>query len=129
MFHVLLVEDNPSDVLLIRESIQTCSIPTDVTIAYDGEQAMRVLDEHNPTPDLVILDLNLPRREGFEILRRSRTDVGPPMIVFTSSHNSEHRDRAIALGALDYIVKPVTWDEYADAIRATIERWAPLHAM
>jgi chemotaxis family two-component system response regulator Rcp1 len=116
MFDVLLVEDNPSDVLLIREAIQTCSVPTEVTIAYDGDQAMRVLDEHNPMPDLVILDLNLPRREGFEILRRI-TDGGPPMIVFTSSDGSEDRMRAIALGAMDYIVKPVTWDEYASAIR------------
>jgi DNA-binding response OmpR family regulator len=128
MFDVLLVEDNPSDVLLIREAIQTCSVPTEVAIAYDGDQAMRVLDEHNPTPDLVILDLNLPRREGFEILGRI-TDGGPPMIVFTSSDGSEDRMRAIALGAMDYIVKPVTWDEYASAIRGAIERWAPLHAM
>ena len=56
MFHVLLVEDNPSDVLLIREAIRTSDVPTDVTIAYDGAQALRILEDANPAPDLIILE-------------------------------------------------------------------------
>jgi DNA-binding response OmpR family regulator len=123
MFHVLLVEDNPSDVFLIREAIRTSSVPADVTIAYDGDTALRMLEDPAPAPDLIILDLNLPRVGGLELLRRHPPNGGPPVVIFTSSR--EERARAMALGASDYIVKPVTWDEYFDAIRSVVERWVP----
>jgi|SRR5579864_9547972 CheY-like chemotaxis protein len=124
MLHVLLVEDNPSDVLLIREAIRTSSVPADVTIAYDGDTALRMLEDPTPAPDLIILDLNLPRVGGLEILQRHPPNGRPPpVVVFTSSR--EERARAMALGASDYIVKPITWDEYLDAIRGAVERWVP----
>ena len=124
MLHVLLVEDNPSDVLLIREAIRTSSVPADVTIAYDGDTALRMLEDPTPAPDLIILDLNLPRVGGLEILQRHPPNGRPPpVVVFTSSR--EERARAMALGASDYIVKPMTWDEYLDAIRGAVERWVP----
>jgi CheY-like chemotaxis protein len=126
MLHVLLVEDNPSDVLLIREAIRTSSVPADVTIAYDGDTALRMLDDPSPAPDLIILDLNLPRVGGLELLQRHPPNgEPPPVVVFTSSHGPEERARAMALGASDYIVKPVTWDGYLDAIRGAVERWVP----
>ena len=124
MLHVLLVEDNPSDVLLIREAIRTSSVQADVTIAYDGDTALRMLEDPTPAPDLIILDLNLPRVGGLEILQRHPPNGRPPpVVVFTSSR--EERARAMALGASDYIVKPMTWDEYLDAIRGAVERWVP----
>ena len=124
MLHVLVIEDNPSDVLLISEAIKSSSIDADVTIAYDGAQAMRLLND-DPEPDLIILDLSLPKLGGLDILERQRTLEGlPPVVVFTSSHRIEERQRAMALGANDYIQKPVTLDEYLDAIRGAVERWA-----
>ena len=126
MFQVLIVEDNPSDVLLIREAIRTSNIPVDVTIAYDGNTALRMLADAGPAPDLIILDLNLPRIGGLELLKRHPPNGEPaPVVVFTSSDGPEERARAMALGARDYIVKPVTWDEYLDAIRGAVERWVP----
>jgi CheY-like chemotaxis protein len=126
MCHVLLVEDNPSDVLLIREAIRTSNIPADVTIAYDGNTALRMLADPGPAPDLIILDLNLPRVGGLELLRRQSSNGHPsPVVVFTSSHGPEERARAMALGASDYIVKPVTWDDYLGAIQGAVERWVP----
>ena len=126
MFHVLLVEDNPSDVLLIREAIRTSSVPADVTIAYDGQQALRILQDPAPAPDLIILDLNLPRVGGLEFLQRHPPNgEAPPVVVFTSSRGPEERAHAMALGASDYIVKPMTWDDYLDSIRSAVERWVP----
>jgi DNA-binding response OmpR family regulator len=124
MLHVLLIEDNPADVWLIREAIRTSSISADVTIANDGAQALKMLDDTDPAPDLVILDLNLPKLDGLDILERHPPDGGPPpVVVFTSSRGTEERRRAMALGASDYIEKPMTWDEYLAAIRGAIEKW------
>jgi CheY-like chemotaxis protein len=122
VLHVLLVEDNPSDVLLIREAIRTSDVPADVTIAYDGDTALRMLEHSNSTLDLIILDLNLPRVGGLEILRRHPPNgESPPVVVFTSSNDPEERKRAMGLGASDYIVKPMTWDAYLDAIRGAVD--------
>jgi len=129
MLHVMIVEDNPADVLLIREAIRTSSIAADVTIAYDGAQALRLLEDHAPAPDLIMLDLNLPSVGGLELLRRHPPNgQPPPVVVFTSSYEPKERERAIALGASDYIVKPMIWDHYMDAIRGAVERWMPREA-
>jgi CheY-like chemotaxis protein len=124
MLHVLLVEDNPADVFLIREAIRTSSVAADVTIACDGAQALKMLDDPDPTPDLVIMDLNLPKLGGLDVLER-HPPAGhpPPVVIFTSSHGIEERRRAMALGASDYIEKPFTLDEYLDVIRGAIEKW------
>ena len=122
MLHVLLVEDNPSDVLLIREAIRTSAVPADVIVAYDGAEALDLLSVVRP--DLIILDLNLPRFGGLEILRRHPPNGAPPrVVVFTSS--PREREHAMTMGASDYIVKPDTWDEYLAVIRGAVERWVP----
>jgi CheY-like chemotaxis protein len=128
MIRVLLVEDNPADVLLMREAIRTSTVAGDVIIAYDGEQALRMLEEGTPAPDLILLDLNLPRCGGLELLQRYPPNRhSAPVVVFTSSHVPEERARAMALGASDFVVKPVIWDEYFDAIRSAVERWVSAH--
>jgi DNA-binding response OmpR family regulator len=123
MRHVLLIEDNPSDVFLIREAIRQSSVPADVIVAYDGARGLQLLDEPHPLPDLVILDLNLPSRSGMDILQRHPPNPPPPVVVFTGSSNPDERDRALQLGASDYVVKPDGWDEYRAAIHGVLERW------
>lgn len=73
MLHILLVEDNRADVLLVREAIRTSSIDADVLIAYDGWEALRLLTEPNCKPDLIVLDLCVPKLSGFEIVERYRS--------------------------------------------------------
>jgi CheY-like chemotaxis protein len=125
MVHVLHVEDNPTDVLLVRAAIRTGEIPADVTHVPDGEAAIRMLGQFEP--DLIILDLDLPRCGGLELLEHHSSAMGPPVVVFTSSNDPKERSRAMSLGASDYIVKPIAWDDYAAAIRGAIERWgAPI---
>ena len=125
MLHILLIEDNPADVLLVREAIRTSTVEADVLIAYDGEQAMRILTEFQFRPDFIILDLNLPKFGGLQILERYRAHRGPPVIVFTSSENPTERDRALQLGAKDYLRKPSDLDTFLNVIRAALERWMP----
>jgi CheY-like chemotaxis protein len=126
MLHVLLVEDNPSDVLLIREAIRRSPIPADVIVAYDGAQAVQLLQvASTESPDLVILDLNLPKLGGLDILQRHPPSPPPPVVIFTSSQNPVERNRAMQLGASDFVLKPDSLGEYMAAIHGVIERWLP----
>lgn len=125
MLHILLVEDNPADVMLVREAVRTSNAKADILIAYDGEQALRMLSEFQFRPDFIILDLNLPKFSGLQILERYRAHEGPPVVVFTSSVNKVERERAFELGVREYLVKPSDLDEFMDTIRGAIERWMP----
>ena len=127
MLHILLIEDSPSDVLLIREAIRTSPIPADVMIAYDGAQALRLLGEFQFKPDFILLDLSLPKVGGLEVLERYRPNAegGPPVVVFTGSRNPDERARAMALGAREHIVKPTELVQFMGAVRGALERWAP----
>jgi two-component system response regulator len=128
MLHILLVEDNPPDVLMAREGIRKSSISADVTVAYDGEQAIRILTEQSFKPDFVILDLNLPKFSGFTLLERYRTQDGPPVVVLSGSDRESDRQQALKLGAQEYVVKPLGFDAYVDTVTALVERWVkPLH--
>jgi two-component system response regulator len=128
MLHILLVEDNPPDVLMAREGIRKSSVAADVTVAYDGEQAIRLLTEQGFHPDFIILDLNLPKFSGFTILERYRTQDGPPVVVLSGSNRESDRQRALELGAQDYVVKPLGFDAYVDTVSAIVERWVkPQH--
>ena len=123
MLHVLLVEDNPGDVLMIREAIRTSNLSADVIVAYDGEEALRVLNDYNFEPHIIFLDLNVPKFNGNEILERSSLTEKSPVVVFTSSTNPADNKRAFDLGVRDYIVKPSDLTEYLRTVRAALERW------
>lgn len=123
MLHILLVEDNPGDVLLIREAIRNSPVKADVMIAYDGEQALRLLREFRFKADFIILDLNIPKFNGLQILESYRQSEGPPLIVFTSSVNPVERQRALELGAREYLTKPSNINDYMKAVQGALERW------
>ena len=126
MLHFLLVEDNPGDVLLLREALRASSVSADVVIAYDGEQAERFLEELGDIA-LVVLDLNLPKVNGFEILEHYRAKHGQPLpsvIVLTGSENPVDEKRARELGASDYLIKPTGCDAFVAGVKSMIERWS-----
>jgi two-component system, response regulator len=122
MFHLLLAEDNPVDVLLVREALRRSSIAVDVMIAYDGEEALKLLQEPKLKPDLILLDLNIPKVDGFAVLEQHHIDDGPPVVVFTSSTNPADKQRALELGAQDYFVKPVDFHQFLDTVQEIVER-------
>src|ERR1044071_2977994 len=101
MLHLLLIEDNPANVLLTREGLRQSAVDVDVTIAYDGEQALNILERSGFQPDFIILDLNIPKLNGHAILEHHKFAAGPPVVVFTGSPDEDDRIRALAAGAND----------------------------
>ena len=112
---VLIVEDNPGDAYIIKEMLKDLKLNLGITVAEDGQQALEILKaRRNGTPNLVILDLNLPKINGFEVLsymKASPTLALIPVVVMTGSLRSEDEQRSRDMGAADYCIKPATADE------------------
>jgi CheY-like chemotaxis protein len=117
--NLLVAEDNLPDTLLVREAIRMENLPLEVHVASDGQKAIDFIaaaeaDPDAPYPDLLLLDLNLPKRDGFEVLRRLRAspkykDI--PVLIMTSSDSAADHSRATELGAR-YFRKPPNYDEF-----------------
>jgi chemotaxis family two-component system response regulator Rcp1 len=121
MLHILLAEDNPGDVMLFQEALDGSGVPSDLTVTSDGEQALRQL--RSSQFDLVILDLNLPKRDGQKILQLcARVDGAPPIIVFSSSSRQTDRELALLVGAKEYVVKPSSLDEFIQTVQDMLRR-------
>jgi DNA-binding response OmpR family regulator len=123
---VFLVEDNPADVLLVRVALSQVPFPIKLEVAKDGEQALKMLSSPDFSPDLIILDLNMPRVDGQGVLRRYRKNA--PVVIFSSTQNRAEVQEALTLGAREYVQKPIGFEPYADAVRGIVERWAPNRA-
>jgi two-component system, chemotaxis family, response regulator Rcp1 len=111
---ILLAEDNPADVYLIEEALREHKVNFNITVAEDGEAAMTMLERGQVQPDIVLLDLNMPKRSGGEVLDRLRKESGKdiPVIIHTSSDSPTDREEAFRLGATRYIRKPTGLDEF-----------------
>lgn len=123
---ILLVEDNPGDVYLLEKTLQHRQLRYELTRYVDGEQAIRALQQNdNVMPDLILVDLNLPRREGFEVLQTIRSKpgmVGVPVGVLTSSDAERDRHRVALTGRGErYIHKPHLLEEFLDQVGQAIE--------
>jgi two-component system response regulator len=129
---ILLVEDNPDDEFLTRDALRTGGVPHDVVVARDGAEAVDWIfapDDPNSAPripDLVVLDLKLPKMSGFDVLERIRANAWTrvlPVVILTSS--SEHQDihRSYATGANSYVRKPVIFAEFVRAVQALGVYW------
>lgn len=112
---VLIVEDNPADAFMVKEMLRDLKLELNITLAKDGREALDLLmDGLANAPDMVILDLNLPKVDGFEVLKLMKADNkrrAIPVIVMTGSLKKEDEKRARELGAIDYCMKPATAEE------------------
>jgi CheY-like chemotaxis protein len=121
---VLLVEDDPGDVLMTKEAFEHYEIRGRLHVVSDGEQALYFLRKSGdytdvPTPGLILLDLNLPRRNGLEVLAELKADsrlLAIPVIVLTTSQAEEDIVRSYSLHANAYISKPVDFDKFIAVI-------------
>ncbi len=127
---ILVVDDSPSDVRLIREALKETSVNVMLIHARDGVEAMNYLQKtllgEFLRPDLIILDLNLPRKSGREVLAEVKSDLRLkqiPVIVMTSSSASEDVTYAYNLNANSYITKPADLTEYLTVVRALHVFW------
>jgi CheY-like chemotaxis protein len=121
---VFLVEDNPADVLLIRVALSQVPFPPQILVANDGEQALAMLNSADFRPQLIILDLNMPRVDGQAVLQQYQ-QKNIPIVVFSSTQNQAEVQRALDLGAREYVQKPIGFEPYANAVRGIVERWIP----
>jgi len=122
-FELLLVEDNPGDILLIRQILLEEPFPVRVHVALDGEQALQMLVEKQFEPDLVILDLNLPRVSGLSLLARCRFERPIPIVVFSSSSSPDGERRSLELGAREFVQKPSDLQEFARRVAHIVRDW------
>jgi len=117
---ILIIEDNRADVFLIRESIHVAQIDATLHVVPDGEKAIRFFedadaDPSSPCPDIVILDINLPKKQGREVLERmrhSRRCANAMVVVVTSSDSEQDREAMRKLGAASYFRKPSEYDGF-----------------
>jgi two-component system response regulator len=125
---ILLVEDNPDDVELTVTVIREHGIDAQIDVVEDGVEALAYL-EHK-VPDLMLLDLNLPRVGGLEVLRRIRADARTrhiPIVVLTSSIEEQDVATSYASGANSYVRKPVDYDEFVEVARKLGEYWLAIN--
>jgi two-component system, chemotaxis family, response regulator Rcp1 len=130
-FEILLVEDNPGDVLLTQEAFREGRLAHHLSIVEDGEQAIRFLRREGaysqaPKPDVILLDLNLPRKDGRELLAEIKEDPNLrfiPIVVLTTSEAEQDVWKAYKLHANCYLTKPVDLDDFIRKIRSFEEFW------
>ena len=130
-FEVLLVEDNPGDARLTREAMKEGRIPNNLNVVPDGVEAMDFLRKkgrylNSPRPDLILLDLNLPRMNGREVLQEIKSDPTLrriPVMVLTTSNAEQDLTSAYNLHANCYITKPVDLEQFMTVVRSIEHFW------
>lgn len=128
---ILLVEDNPGDVRLTREAFHDAKVRNNIVVVGDGLEAMAYLKQENEyanavRPDLILLDLNLPRMNGFEVLDAIKVDESLrriPVVVLTTSQAEQDIIRSYNLYANAYVTKPFDLEQFVVAIRAIEGFW------
>ena len=128
---IFVIEDNPADVRLVKEGVDATDTEHRVEVITSGQQATDRLtaieaDAPENHPDLILLDLNLPGRSGFDLLRTVRTETAfqnVPVVIVSSSENAEDITRAYELAANAYVTKPADPDDYIEMIDATVDFW------
>jgi two-component system response regulator len=129
---ILLIEDNPSDVELTRRALEKNHIPNQLVVAEDGESALQYLGREGPhkLPALALLDLNLPKLSGLEVLRRIRADARTrrlPVVILTSSKEEQDLAAGYDLGVNSYIRKPVDFKQFTHCIEQLGLYWLVLN--
>ncbi len=117
--NILLVEDNAADVVLVKHTLKSLNVGNNITVASDGEEALKILDQNagEDAPDLIVLDLNLPKIEGREVLKRIKNtdhlkDI--PVIIMSGSVAKNDREETLEMDAAAYILKPLNLEKLID---------------
>lgn len=130
---ILLVEDNPADAMLTQEAFSKSSIVKKIHIVDDGEKALNFLHKEDvKLPDLILLDLNLPKMDGKEVLVELSLDrdlARIPVIVLTSSSSEKDIHEAYGKGANSYIVKPIELEKFVKIVEAIESYWFAMSSL
>lgn len=135
--YILLVEDDDDDIELARLALKRGNIKTDVVVKSDGRKALEFLDElpaddssETPKPAVILLDINMPEIDGFEVLKRikrKRSTKNIPVIMLSSSEEEQDVARSYEYGANSYVSKPLNFDEYEDTVKKVGRYWLELN--
>ena len=126
---ILLVEDNPGDVRLIVETFKDMDIPHNLAVARDGLEAIQILNndcKDSTAPKLIILDLNLPKKNGWDVLKEIKKDdkLKPiPVIILTTSKSNEDIKRSYDNQANAYLIKPMELDNFIEVVKSIHDFW------
>jgi len=128
---ILLVDDNPADVQLIEEALRETGWACELTVAHDGDEALMILRRdaiaaQGKWPHMVLLDLNLPRRNGREVLAEIRGDQGLhnlPVVILTTSTAEEDILQAFQLKANHFFTKPIDFDDFVHVVAKIADFW------
>jgi len=128
---ILMAEDNATDVMLTKEALAHAKVLNTLHVVSDGIEAIEFLQRRGkygkaPTPDLVLLDLNMPRKNGQEVLAEIKADANLkhiPVVILTTSKAEEDVLKAYGLHANCYVIKPVDFDVFADVVRSIEQFW------
>lgn len=128
---ILMVEDNPTDVLIAKEGFFSAKLLNTLHVADDGIEAIEFLHQRGryaeaPRPDLIVLDLNMPRKNGQEVLAEIKTDdhlKEIPVVILTTSKSADDISKAYGLHANCYISKPVDFDEFTKVVQKIQDFW------
>ncbi len=129
--NILLIEDNPADIRLIKELFKDYKTENEIYTVNDGVKALKFLYQHGqyedtPRPDLILLDLGLPRKDGFEVLKEIKNDKklkNIPVIIVTVSNDPEIINNAYKLQANCVIIKPLDIDDFNRCIKSMTDFW------
>lgn len=131
LVEILLVEDNPGDARLCKEALKESKVLNNLNIAKDGQEALDFVFKSGefksaPTPDLIILDLNLPKVHGKDVLKKIKEDEITkkiPVVILTSSKAEEDIIRTYELHANSYITKPLDFDQFIEIVKELNQFW------
>jgi two-component system response regulator len=137
--HILLVEDNPEDVFMTERALKKANILNRIVVARDGQEAIEYLfgtgkyagRDINDKPQIVLLDLNMPKIGGLDVLRRIRADERTsllPVVMLTTSGEDKDRIGSYNLGCNSYVRKPVDFEQFSQAVRELGLYWLLLNA-
>lgn len=123
---ILLVEDNPGDIELVRAGFEDALIANQLMVISDGQQALNFIQSKQPMPDIILLDINLPKVDGFEILQEIRQQphsCNIPVIMLTSSEAERDISQSYQYKANSFVTKPVDFSKFIDAIKKLEQFW------
>jgi CheY-like chemotaxis protein len=125
--NILLVEDNLIEVMKMRRTVSLLDLKHNIIVANNGEDALQHIDDKSKFPDLILLDLNMPKVGGIEFLAilKNNDDIKHiPTVILTTSDNQKDLEECYRLGVSGYVLKPLKYDDYVEKIKNVLSYWS-----
>ncbi|WBX75115.1 response regulator [Tenacibaculum ovolyticum] len=125
--NILLIEDNIIEIMKMKRTNSSLELKHDISEAKNGEEALEILEEKSSLPDLILLDLNMPKINGIEFLTilKNNDDLKHiPTVILTTSDNQKDLEECYRIGVSGYILKPLKYEDYVEKIETVLSYWS-----